>query len=89
MTMPNTGGSGAEQAISGFMLPDQESEKDKLRSSLGNAIMVERPNVKVHCFCAGSLLCCCFVSKCTHQPSNHLAPQTYVAHSAVALPETS
>ena len=25
----------------------QESEKDKLRSSLGNAIMVERPNVKV------------------------------------------
>ena len=28
-------------------LQSQESEKDKLRSSLGNAIMVERPNVKV------------------------------------------
>lgn len=35
-------------------LQSQESEKDKLRSSLGNAIMVERPNVKV---CAGGINC--------------------------------
>lgn len=27
----------------------QDSDKDKLRSSLGQAIMVERPNVKVRC----------------------------------------
>ena len=41
----------------------QDTEKDKLRSSLGNAIMVERPNVKVR-WCSG-------VSKAARSHAGH------------------